>query len=377
MKSIFSNLWLIIGIPVGLLIIGIASAVWWYNYALSPLTPPSSDGTFAICCRIEFAINDGDTTDTIAKNLENQNVIRSALAFTIYAKLNNVNSIKSGTYELWSSYDVPTIAEILTRGTPSREVFTIRFIPGDTIMPMGVGEKDSRGIRQRIIDAGYPAETVDVALAYEYEHPVLRDLPADLTGVTRLEGYIWGDDYQFFVGTTVETIISTALDALWTTVQDNNLVSEYATHGLNLHQGITLASITTREARQYETMQRVSQVFLNRLNAGMTLGSDATVAYAATQINPSRDKSDMSYISSILCTDMPWGPYNTRKCKGLPPAPIAVPSLNALLSVGTPDANYAGYYYFLTGDDGIMYYARTYEEHTANKVHCPQTCALL
>ena len=119
-------------------------------------------------------------------------------------------------------------------------------------------------------------------------------------------------------------------------------------------------------------MPKVAQVFLNRLASGTPLGSDAVIAYRADQLNPNRSKTDLSYLDSIGC------PWNSRRCAGLPPTAIAAPGLAALKAVANPDKNYVGYYYFLTGDDGKMYYGRTEAEHNQNAInHCQELCQIL
>jgi UPF0755 protein len=69
-------------------------------------------------------------------------------------------------------------------------------------------------------------------------------------------------------------------------------------------------------------------------------------------------------------------PYNTYRVKGLPPGPIATPGKDALLAVGKPASG--DYLFFLSGDDGITYFARTNEEHNLNiQNHCRQKCQIL
>ena len=68
-------------------------------------------------------------------------------------------------------------------------------------------------------------------------------------------------------------------------------------------------------------------------------------------------------------------PYNTRVNTGLPPGPISVPGVDALRAVGSPAEG--DYLYFVSGDDGKNYYARTEAEHNENITnHCQVNCAL-
>jgi len=117
-------------------------------------------------------------------------------------------------------------------------------------------------------------------------------------------------------------------------------------------------------------MPHVAQVFLLRLSKGIPLGSDAIIGYAADQITPNRDKTDMSFLTTIDC------PWNSRKCKGLPPTPISSPGVGALRSVAAPTQT--DDLYFLTGDDQKMYYAHTEAEHNENaRKYCKVLCGYL
>jgi len=58
-------------------------------------------------------------------------------------------------------------------------------------------------------------------------------------------------------------------------------------------------------------------------------------------------------------------PYNTRKYRGLPPGPIASPSLSSIRAALEPESS--PYYYYLHGSDGQIRYATTNDEHNMNK----------
>ena len=68
-------------------------------------------------------------------------------------------------------------------------------------------------------------------------------------------------------------------------------------------------------------------------------------------------------------------PYNTRLHTGLPPGPVSNPGESALVATANPaDTDYL---FFLTGDDGMMYYSHTDAEHQENIAnHCQELCAV-
>ena len=233
------------------------------------------------------------------------------------------------------------------------ETFTFRIDPGETIF----------GVKNSLIQAGYTATEVDEALAADYDFAFLRERPQGAS----LEGYLYGETHEFYKGTPVEKIIETFLAGMEEVISENNLEARYAAQGLSLYEGITLASIVQKEAPISE-MPTVAQVFLTRLDYGILLGSDVTVSYALDTVDPDRQiyVDNQAALSVNSC-------YNTRLYAGLPCGPISNPGLSALLAVAEPSNT--SYLYFLTGDDGMMYYSYTETEHIQNIYsHCQDLC---
>jgi len=100
----------------------------------------------------------------------------------------------------------------------------------------------------------------------------------------------------------------------------------------------------------------------------MALGSDVTVSYALDTVDPDR-QSHPDNAAALTVNSC----YNTRVNAGLPCGPISNPGLSALLAVAEPADT--SYLYFLTGDDGLMYYSYTESEHNQNIYsHCQELC---
>lgn len=137
--------------------------------------------------------------------------------------------------------------------------------------------------------------------------------------------------------------------------------------------GITLASVVQKEANNATDLAKVAKVFYNRMQNGMNLGSDVTVSYAWDVMYPDRDPSSISNSEKIDIDS----PYNTRKYAGLPFGPICNPGEVALNATAAPDEEAANYLFFLTGDDGMMYYSSTEEGHNQNiHEHCQNLCSV-
>ena len=233
------------------------------------------------------------------------------------------------------------------------EVFNFMIRPGETI----------REIRESLIEVGYSAEEVDKALETEYDFDFLRGRPEGAT----LEGYLFGETHEFYVNASATEVIETFLRGMEEMIDTNNLEARYAEQGLSLYEGITLASVVQKESPTPE-MSTVAQVFLSRLAYGIPLGSDVTVSYALDTIDP--DRETYSDNQAALKVD---SCYNTRVYAGLPCGPISNPGREALLAVAEPSDS--TYLYFLTGDDGLMYYSYTEYEHNQNaRLHCSKLC---
>ncbi len=338
-----------VGCAVVVVIIGVVvSGVIWYKIQL---TPVSSD--VGQLKKITIAL--GSTPDQIGKELKEQSIIRNVTAFDIYVRISGRNkTLQAGTYRLSSAETVPQIVEHLVNG--SVDQFSITFYPGATLIDKTSNSK-KYDVTTVLKNAGYSDQEIETALNAIYSSPLFAGKPSSAD----LEGYIYGETYNFKTGAMVEDIFKSTFDEFYKVVQDNNLVKDFASHGLNLYQGITLASIVQREANTPEDQKKVAQVFYSRLAIDMPLGSDVTYQYIAHKTGVTPDPSLDS-------------PYNTRIYPGLPPGQIAVPGLSALLAVAQPAVT--DYLFFLNGDDNVTYFSHTNAEHDAYAAkYCKIKCS--
>ena len=320
------------------------------------------------CKYRKFEVRDYDTSAAIATNLMNEGLIRNDLAFKIYVKLNNPN-LKYGVYDFRKTMSVEEIVKKLEEGAPTDNVFNITVLPGETVAD----------IKAKLEKFGYTTEEIEAAFTKHYDNKVLNGLydpngnlaSASQPISVQLEGYLFGDTYQFYKGENLEKIISTMINALGDVVENGSLEAKFAAQGLTLRQGIILASIVQKEAKT-EDMNGVAQVFLNRIRIGMSLGSDVTATYAADLEDPERKV--LTDNALVLAHD---SLYNTRFHTGLTPGPISNPGVRALEAVANGDESKRSMYFFLTGDDGKMYYSDTEAGHNQNiRDHCQVLCGV-
>lgn len=311
----------------------------WYTQSLAAVNAGDSS-------RVRIEIETGSSPTDIGQLLEEKKLIRSKEAFDIYTRLTETRSeLQAGTYSLSPSESMEAIVAHLVAGRVDQ--FSLTFLPGATLT-------ENRNV---LIGAGYGEQEVDSALAKAYSHPLMKDKPA----TADLEGYIYGETYTFGSSASVEEILTEVFDYYYDVVKRDNLIEGYKNQGLNLYQGITLASIIQREVSGASDQKQVAQVFFKRLTMGMPLGADATYQYAAKKLGVAPH------------TDLD-SPYNTRKFTGLPPGPIATPGRTALQAVAAPAEG--DYLYFVSGDDDKNYFSRTLAEHEANTAaHCRVKCS--
>lgn len=355
--------WVIVVVSLAL---ALGGAYLWFNYNLQPVDVNNTTTS-------RFEIKDGSTFEEISSQLEKRKLIRSALAFDIYARIQGKRgSLKASTCSLRSSISARDVLNKLNQGC--RDFVSIMFYPGATIekplyKPAGATiDQEKMHIKYVLKSAGFSDQDITTALKKQYDMPLFAGKPAGAT----LEGYIFGETYYIDKSATAEDVLKEAFSHMYNVVQKNDLVEKYRQKGLNLYQGITLASIVQRELncegkptaerkqRCYEYQRTIAQVFLKRLKENIVLGSDVTFIYAGDmmKVNPSVDLDS---------------PYNTRKYPGLPPGPIASPGELALKAVANPSET--DYLYFIAGDDGLIYFAKDEAGHQKNiREHCQVMC---
>lgn len=323
-----------------LLVLIVALLGVWYNIQLSPLNADDESKHIV-------KITVGSTPSDIGKHLQDSGIIRNAFAFEVYTRIMGKHGqLQAGTYRLSASETVQQVVRHLTSGDV--DTFNITFLPGGTVADA----------RKALINAGFDEQEVDDALGKAYEHRLFEDKP----GASDLEGYIWGETYNFNSGVTAEEVLIHTFNNYYKNIKSIGLIDKAKAYGLNMYEAITLASIIQKESTGKDQAQ-ISQVFHLRLKIDMPLGSDPTYQYIADKLGVPR------------AVDLD-NPYNTRIYKGLPPGPIASPGNPALTAAVNPaDGDYL---YFLSGDDDVTYFSRTFAEHEKNRVtHCQKKCQIL
>jgi UPF0755 protein len=331
----------LIAIGIGLVVViggAVIATRRYYEGNLKPLSANQQSSS--------IVIPEGYGLKQTADLLKDKSIIRNALVFEQYVRsVNAADQIKAGTYALSPSYSVQQIVSILTEGKIQTNLFTI--LPGQTIAQ----------IKQSMLVAGFKQDDINSAFnaSLYANHPALVDNPAG----ANLEGFLYPESFQKTADTKAQQIVQESLDQM----QDRltyDIRSSFSKEGLNVYQGVTLASIVEKEVGKASDQSQVAQVFLSRLSQGMRLQSDVTADYGDSLAG---QPNGITYDS----------PYNTYLHDGLPPGPISNVTASALQAVAHPATT--NWLYFVAGDDGTTYFSQTAAEHQAQvDQYCHKLC---
>jgi UPF0755 protein len=208
--------------------------------------------------------------------------------------------------------DALEIARALERGGRPR---TVRIV-----IPEGSRLSD---VARRLESAGLSERDAALALARTPDAPP----PSAPEGAT-LEGYLFPAIYEVPIDDAPERTLARMIERFEREV-DAETRARVADAGLEIHEWVTLASIVQSEAAGDHEMALIAGVFLNRLDVGMPLQSDPTVAYGLGKDLPALD-----FPGGDFQVDHPWNTY-TRG--GLPQGPIGSPGRAALEAVLAPE----------------------------------------
>lgn len=341
----------IIGAVVLILALTAGGVYYFYQDGLKPVNPNQAEV-------INFEVAKGNGVSEIGRKLLEAGLIKNRQVFEWYNRLNKTSSsLKNGNYQLKKTMSLPEIVKILVAG--KTEQMTVTFFPGSTLNFRHNDRDKTLTHREALKKVGFSDAQIDAAFTKSYSsHKFFQLLPE----VKSLEGLIFGETFIYRAGASLDEVLNYNFDHFYQIIQKNDLVAKYQKHNLSLYQGIILASIVEREAITKDDRAQVAQVFLKRYQSGMKLGSDVTYQYICR----------MTGVPNNYNID---SPFNTRRYEGLPPTPIATPSLSALLALAEPAAG--DYVYFLAGDDGKTYFAHTYAEHERNiRDYCKVGCSV-
>ncbi|MEK7531203.1 MAG: endolytic transglycosylase MltG [Patescibacteria group bacterium] len=269
-------------------------------------------------------VDSGSSISEVGSMLVEHHVLATAFGFKLFSSL--LGGVQAGTYALHARQTSFMLAYRMARGLTELTPLRVTIPEGSTVRDMG--------------------ERLELTL-------MDFDAPAFVHDATQYEGYLFPETYFFLPGSPPEVVIRTMRDEYEKNILP--LRPQMASSSRSESDIIIMASLLEREARKPETKKIVSGILWKRIDLGMPLQVDAVFGYihATTTYSPTFEELEID------------SPYNTYRNKGLPPGPINAPGLESILAALEPTKT--PYLYYLTGADGTMHYARTFEEHIANR----------
>lgn len=253
-----------------------------------------------------------------------------------------------GTYYLSSSMGIEGMLNvILDNSAGSEQTVSVTFPEGYTIAQIVNRLKDYEIISddKKFISAAN----------YDYNYAFLDN---ENTGTAlALEGYLFPDTYDMFIGESTSSIVKRFLDNF-----EEKWTDKYSARaeelGYTTSEILTIASIIQKEAAGSAQMADISSVIHNRLEKSMNypmLQCDSTALYVTNYLTDLLGENKASQYLDV---------YDTTLCMGLPEGPICNPGLDAIQAALYPSDT--SYLYFCHDKSGNVYYATTDYEHQLN-----------
>ena len=167
------------------------------------------------------------------------------------------------------------------------------------------------------------------------------------TAEVSAEGWLFPATYEFDPGTTAKQILQIMVKR--TIVE----LDRFGVAVADRHRVLTLAALVQKEARLEPDFYKVSRVFLNRIELGMHLQSDATVSYGVNGSTVSTSAADRANQNG----------YNTYLNAGLPIGPISAPGATAIDAALHPAVGKWLYFCAINLKTGETVFSNTYAEH--------------
>ena len=281
---------------------------------------------FALNNKERIIVERGMSLEEVSNLLEENNIIKSKLAFKIWIKVNFAETkIKFGEYEFENEVSVNKIVKKLKNGDFFFRKFTI----------------------------------VEGTTKFDLQKKIKEIFPGQEFNLSKLSDFFRADTYYYNVTESVDKLIENISQ---TSYEISNKLWSQRNLNLplkNIQDMFILSSIIEKETSLENEKRKVAGVFYNRLKKGMRLQSDPTVIFSITsgkkKFNRKLLRKDLKYKS----------PFNTYLNKGLPPTPICFPGIKAIEATVNPDEN--DYFYFVADPkiNGHIF-SKHYHQHLKN-----------
>jgi UPF0755 protein len=291
---------ILIGVLAALLVLA-GGAFLYVQNLISPTGAPKAT----------LEVKAGMSVGAIASELERLKLVRSSDAFRLALRLSGGGrDIKEGLYDLDGTLSAAEIGKALEKGGRIRVV--------KITIPEGL----------RIVDVAERLDAGKFGAKSEFDRLFANvGLLEAAKSAKNLEGFIFPATYEFRPEDSPEVIVRSMIKRFEQEANPANL-EKLKLLKLSIYRWVILASLVQAEAGNAGEMPVIAGVFLNRLEVGIALGSDPTVAYGLGKKLPELSRPDGDFKKDT--------PYNTYARQGLPIGPINNPGEAALEAVLNP-----------------------------------------
>jgi UPF0755 protein len=321
-----------------LMLAAAAAGAWGWYCITKPFQGFATGGVFV-------TVPHGASSRGVARLLESNGVVRSAIAFEIYARRHPRRSLEAGEYFFDHAVSGRDVFWKLAKGDVYQIPFTVR--EGETLYDIA-----------HDLETGHFLSADDFVKAAS-DPMMVRDIDPH---ARTLEGFLFPATYQLPrhpVAVELTAAMVKKFKEQWARISPP-MTGDDKTRlpsGYPISSIVTLASLVERETPKKEERPLVAGVFENRLRKDMMLQCDPTVIYALEQ--------EGRYNGTLTGADLHLNsPYNTYEHTGLPPGPIGNPgeaSLRAALQPAQTD-----FLYFVANTQGGHFFSATLAEHNRN-----------
>jgi UPF0755 protein len=285
---------------------------------------------------VTVTVTRGERLSQIADSLAKADVVRSAAVFLAAAEGDDrANAIAPGTYTMRQQMSADAALTLM--------LDPASHLGSRVAVPEGLTVKETVALIAR------STKITAASLVKALKRPDEIGLPEQANG--NAEGYLFPATYEVAPTTTAVDLLSQMTRRFAKAARDVDLVARSVDLGVDPADVVTVASIVQREVGPSD-YAKAARVIYNRLDKGLKLQLDSTVAYAL-------GVRELKLTAAQLATK---SPYNTYRVKGLPPGPVCNPGQAALEAALTPAAG--DWLYFVTTDPkaGTTEFATTYEQ---------------
>lgn len=307
--------------------------------------------------RVEKGMSDSDVIDILHDN----DLIHNKLFCKLFIKFfNKDGDYISGIYTLTPSLGVEKMISTMKTDYKNAETITLTFPEGWTITQMA----EKLEVNEVCTASSFISTLQSVDFSDEYDF--IASIPDKDKRFHMLEGYIYPDTYEFYIGENASSVVRRFLNNF-----KNKWTEEYQkqadARGLTIDEVIVMASVIQEEAANQSQMSTISGILYNRLDRPADfpyLECDSTYEYVDATIKPSLTSS-VEDTQKLVEYRANYRTYRDPGKEGLPIGPIANPGDDAIEAALFPKET--SYLYFRHNTEtGDIYYANTFDEHQAN-----------